>query len=66
MSLLKMIKRKGQSGLGYGSTAEEVTEGLSLAGKNILVTGCNSGLGHEALRAVYAGRSSCRHSSNVR
>lgn len=52
MSLLEHIKGKGKSGFGYGSTAEEVTEGLSLAGKTILVTGCNSGLGYETLRVL--------------
>ena len=52
MSLYALLAGKGPSGFGYGSTAEEVTEGLSLAGKTILVTGCNSGLGHEALRVL--------------
>lgn len=50
MSLLQYFKGKGPSGFGYGSTAEAVTQGLSLAGKTILVTGCNSGLGQEAMR----------------
>ena len=52
MSLYAQLAPKGPSGFGYGSTAEQVTEGLSLAGKNILVTGCNSGLGQEALRVL--------------
>jgi WW domain-containing oxidoreductase len=52
MSLYQWFKPKGPSGFGYGSTAEEVTAGLSLAGKTILVTGCNSGLGQEALRVL--------------
>jgi len=52
MSLYQLFKPKGPSGFGYGSTAEEVTEGLSLAGKTFLVTGCNSGLGQEALRVL--------------
>jgi len=43
---------KGPSGFGYGSTAEQVTEGISLAGCNILVTGCNSGIGFETLRVL--------------
>jgi WW domain-containing oxidoreductase len=52
MSLYALFKSKGPSGFGYGSTAEEVTEGLSLEGKTILLTGCNSGLGQEALRVL--------------
>jgi WW domain-containing oxidoreductase len=52
MSLYELFKPKGPSGFGYGSTAEEVTEGLSLAGKTMLVTGCNSGLGQETLRVL--------------
>ena len=52
MSLLAMIKPKGPSGFGYGSTAEDVTAGLSLSGKTFLLTGCNSGLGLETLRVM--------------
>ena len=52
MSLLAMIKPKGPSGFGYGSTAEEVTAGLSLNGKTFLLTGCNSGLGLETLHVL--------------
>lgn len=52
MSLIQHLMSNGPSGFGYGSTAEEVTVGLSLAGKCILVTGCNSGLGLEALRVL--------------
>ncbi len=52
MSLLALIKSNGPSGFGYGSTAEEVTRGLDLAGKTVLVTGCNSGLGLETLRVL--------------
>lgn len=52
MSLVSLFKGVGPSGFGYGSTAEEVTEGLSLSGKTILVTGCNSGLGLEMLRVL--------------
>ena len=40
MSLFAMFKSAGPTGFGYGSTAEQVTEGLSLAGQTILVTGC--------------------------
>lgn len=53
MSLLAMIKgRRGASGFGYASTAEEVTEGLDLHGKTILVTGMNSGIGQESARVL--------------
>jgi len=52
MSLLAMFKRNGPSGFGYGSTAEDVTEGLDLRGRTILLTGCNSGIGKETLRVL--------------
>lgn len=52
MALIEIFKRKGKSGFGYGSTAEDVTDGLSLSNQTILVTGCNSGLGQEALRVL--------------
>ena len=34
------------------STAEEVTEGLDLAGKLAVVTGCTSGIGFETMRVL--------------
>ena len=34
------------------STAEDVTAGLDLSGKTILLTGCNSGIGEETLRVL--------------
>ncbi|HRG48452.1 MAG TPA: SDR family NAD(P)-dependent oxidoreductase [Leptospiraceae bacterium] len=52
MSLLAMLMPKGKNGFGYSTTAEEVTAGISLDGKTILVTGCNSGLGQEAIRVL--------------
>ena len=52
MSLYALFKPNGPSGFGYGSTAEQVTAGLSLRGKTVLVTGCNSGLGQEAMRVL--------------
>jgi len=47
-----MFKGKGPSGFGYGSTADDVTEGLDLSGRTILLTGCNSGIGKETLRVL--------------
>jgi len=52
MSLFAIFRPVGPTGFGYGSTAEQVTEGLSLAGKTILVTGCNSGIGQESCRVL--------------
>ncbi len=52
MSLVSLLKGKGPSGFGYGSTAEEVTEGLDLGGRTYLVTGSNSGLGRETVRVL--------------
>ncbi|MFO0686178.1 MAG: SDR family oxidoreductase [Sandaracinus sp.] len=52
MSLYSMLAPKGANGFGYGSTAEQVTEGVSLTGKTFLVTGCNSGLGLETMRVL--------------
>jgi WW domain-containing oxidoreductase len=52
MSLYSSLKPNGPSGFGYGSTAEDVTAGLSLSGRTILVTGCNAGLGFETMRVL--------------
>jgi len=52
MSLYSMMAPKGASGFGYGSTAEQVTQGVDLSGKTIVVTGCNSGLGLETMRVL--------------
>ncbi|NND82897.1 MAG: SDR family NAD(P)-dependent oxidoreductase [Gammaproteobacteria bacterium] len=40
------------SGFTPNSTAEEVTAGLDLTGKTMLVTGCNSGIGFETMRVL--------------
>jgi WW domain-containing oxidoreductase len=53
MSLLSLIKgRRGANGFGYASTAEEVTDGLDLRGRHILITGVASGLGQESARVL--------------
>jgi WW domain-containing oxidoreductase len=52
MSLVGLLKGKGPSGYGYSSTAEEVTQGIALKGKNFLVTGATSGLGLETVRVL--------------
>jgi NAD(P)-dependent dehydrogenase (short-subunit alcohol dehydrogenase family) len=52
VSIYSSFAPKGPSGFGYGSTAEDVTEGLTLAGQTVLLTGCNSGIGHETLRVL--------------
>jgi NAD(P)-dependent dehydrogenase (short-subunit alcohol dehydrogenase family) len=54
MSLVSRFSRSGPSGFGYASTADEVTRGLDLHAKTFLLTGCNSGLGHETLRVLTA------------
>ena len=41
-----------RSMFGESSTAEEVTAGLDLKGKNVVITGCNSGLGYETMRVL--------------
>jgi NAD(P)-dependent dehydrogenase (short-subunit alcohol dehydrogenase family) len=41
-----------QSPFGPNATAEEVTAGLDLSGLNIVVTGCNSGIGFETMRVL--------------
>ena len=52
MSLWAALKSNGPSGFGYGTTAEQVTEGIDLTGKTFLLTGCNSGIGQETLRVL--------------
>src|SRR5271156_1966447 len=52
MSILSIVSRNGPTGFGYSSTAEDVTSGVSLAGRTILVPGCNAGLGLEAMRVL--------------
>ena len=55
MSLVSLVLgRRGPSGFGYASTAEEVTAGLDLTGRTVLITGSNSGLGAESARVLAA------------
>ncbi|HTE43297.1 MAG TPA: SDR family NAD(P)-dependent oxidoreductase [Steroidobacteraceae bacterium] len=44
--------RTPRSQFGATSTAEDVTKGLDLSGKTVIVTGCNSGLGLESMRVL--------------
>ena len=54
MSIAGILKGKGPNGFGYASTAMQVTEGLDLHGRTILVTGSASGLGLETILALGA------------
>ena len=54
MSILGVFKGHGKSGFGYNSSAGEITEGLDLSGRTILITGCSSGLGQETMRTLCA------------
>ena len=54
MSLAGVLKGRGPNGFGYQTTAMQVTEGVDLHGRTILVTGCASGLGLETIRALGA------------
>ncbi|MFB6350278.1 MAG: SDR family oxidoreductase [Bradymonadaceae bacterium] len=52
VGLIGWIKGTGPNGFGWASTAEEVTEGLDLSDKRMLITGCNSGIGKETMRVL--------------
>jgi WW domain-containing oxidoreductase len=52
MSLLGLLRGNGPSGYGYASTAEVVTQGIALKGRNVLVTGSTTGLGLETVRVL--------------
>ena len=41
-----------RSDFGPDATAEEVTAGIDLSGKTVVVTGCNSGIGLETMRVL--------------
>ncbi|MCX7808358.1 MAG: SDR family oxidoreductase [Deltaproteobacteria bacterium] len=52
MSLYGWIAPRGPNGFGYASTAEEVSRGIDLSGKTMLVTGMTSGIGWETARVL--------------
>ena len=54
MSLYGLFKGTGENGFGWSTTADEVTDGLDLSGRTILITGSNSGLGFETMRVLAA------------
>ncbi|TDJ48160.1 MAG: SDR family NAD(P)-dependent oxidoreductase, partial [Gammaproteobacteria bacterium] len=43
-----------RSAYGFATTCDEVAAGSDLAGKTVLITGCNSGLGYESMRTFAA------------
>ena len=64
MSLYALFKSKGPSGFSYGSTAEDVTAGLSLTGKTVLVVpAAIRGLGLETMRVLAARGAPCSSST---
>ena len=52
MSLYGLFTRPGPNGFGYRTSSDDALAGVPLAGKTILLTGCNSGIGLEALRTL--------------
>jgi WW domain-containing oxidoreductase len=54
MSVYGWLQRRGPSGFGYASTADEVTAGRDLRGQTWIVTGSTSGLGAETVRVLAA------------
>jgi len=48
------IEEVPRSPYGFDTTADEVAQGIDLAGKTVLITGCNSGLGYESMRVMAA------------
>jgi NAD(P)-dependent dehydrogenase (short-subunit alcohol dehydrogenase family) len=41
-----------RSDFGAAATAEQVTAGIDMRGKTVVVTGCNSGIGYETMRVL--------------
>lgn len=44
--------QSASSKFGYYSTAEKVAAGISMEGKNVIITGCNTGIGLETARVL--------------
>jgi len=44
--------QSASSKFGYYSTAEQVIDGISMDGKNVIITGCNTGIGLETARVI--------------
>ena len=55
MSIFTIIKgKRGASGFGYASTAADIVADLDLSGKNVIITGANTGLGFESAKQMAA------------
>ena len=52
--LLASIEDIPVSPFGVTTTADEVTTGIDLIGKTVLITGCNSGLGYQSMKTIAA------------
>ena len=52
--LLASIEDIPVSPFGFTTTADEVTTGIDLIGKTVLITGCNSGLGYQSMKTIAA------------
>ena len=64
---IRAPNRRRLGRFGGQSTAEEVTRGLDLTGRTILVTGATSGIGHETAARARAARRAChRHRPHAR
>lgn len=52
--LLASIEDIPVSPFGFATTADEITAGIDLIGKTVLITGCNSGLGYQSMKTIAA------------